>query len=227
MFKALCAFAAALVLASNSFGAPVADTTADYSGVQGQNNWYYGYWAGSGVGYSAPLFTQMAAGAFNGSVWDFGPSPNFLTIGANTWHPNGGSGTGAVQTPMKRWIAEDDGTLTISGQWRSNDTTRGAGLDALSRNGTTARIYHEGVQVYSQKIAWTAFPSFTNYSVAFDVLAGDRIDFAIHYDGDVNDDSTFFSASLDLIPPPVVPLPPALAAGLLCLGLAARRSSRR
>jgi hypothetical protein len=210
------------VSAQSSAAAVIAATT-EFSGVQGQNNWFYGYRAGSGAGYTPAAFVPIGDSRFIGGVWDFAPSPNFLTIGMNTWHPNGGSGTGSVQSPAKRWVVEDTGWITISGQWRSNDTARGAGLDATTRNGTTVRIYLEGVQVYSQKVAWNAYPNANDYSVTLPMLTGigDNLDFLVDYDGDVNDDSTFWTATVDLIP---VPEPSAvLLCGIVIPGLLARR----
>lgn len=190
-----------LALVSPLAAATIADTTADFSGVQGQDNWYYGYWSGTGAGYAPGAFTQMAPSAFNGSSWDPFPNPNFTTIGASGWHPNGGSGTGAFQSPMKRWIAENTGIITITGTWRNGDTART--INAASRNGTTVRIFAEGNLVYQQKVAWTAYPGDTAYTTAsFAVDVGDRIDFMLDSDGDVNDDFTVWSSTLDFQPVP-------------------------
>ena len=49
----------------------VADTVADYSGVQGQNNWTYGFWAGTGSGYTPSSFVAFAPTVYNGANWDF------------------------------------------------------------------------------------------------------------------------------------------------------------
>ena len=210
-----------LALAASSLNAAsVGNSVTEFSGVQGQDNWYYGYWAGAGSGYLPADFIQMDISDWTGTIWDYGPGSNFLTITSTSWHPNGGSGTGAIQTPFRRWLAEGTGDLTISGQWRNNDTLRAT--NATTRNGTTARIYVEGSVVYTQKIAWTAYPAYTAYTLTIPVTLGDSVDFSVHYDGDVNDDMTYFTAELDLVlaPEPVTTPEPATWT-ILALGLSA------
>ena len=208
------------VLISNVSQADIVGDTSEFSGVQGQDNWEYGFWFGTGAGYGADDFVLLDDNKFNGSYWDYAPNPNFLTIAENTWHTNGGSGTGAFMAPIKRWESEGTGMMKVTGLWRNNDTARS--VSALSRNGTTARIFVEGVMVYQQKISWWAYPGYTGYEVSFPVSLGDRVDFLIDSDGDVNDDLTYFTTTLDLTS--TVPEPSSIAMlGLMGMGLIRRR----
>src|SRR5438105_1956733 len=127
----------------------IADSVAQFSSVQGQNNWYYGY-------YSSTLnptgFQQMANfdPTLRGGAWevDFNlPDPRYWTSLWNVGgHPNSNPSNGGranvEQWAVRRWVSNIDGTITISGNIGDLDTTSGA-------NGIIGHIFVGNTQVYS------------------------------------------------------------------------------
>lgn len=193
-------FFKALMLVCTSFAACqaaiVADSVAEFSGVQGQDNWYYGYYSGSllpGSFAQMPIFSPV--GSPNAWVVDDDPpSPQFYTqlydIGG---HPNGvaSSRDDVVHFAVRRWIAELTGDLTISGNIADLDGGNGG-------DGIIGRIFAGSSEIYSQFIG-EGDSLGSNYSFTFSVVAGTPLDFVIDPIGD-NDlfDSTRFTATISV-----------------------------
>ena len=155
----------------------VADTRVDFSGNQGQNNWYYGYYdrtadlagGGDGLYNAATEFTQFLGGAaypnyasvtnhWNGSSWRYispvDEQPQYLIINQNDVHPCTGSSNRPEAYVIRRWVSEVAGLIHIDGAFLNG--TVGTG------EGTTGRVFVNGVEKFNQ------------------VTAGSRIDFLLH-----------------------------------------------
>ena len=95
----------------------IADSVAQFSSVQGGNNWYYGYYnrtADADATYDPntdfnntdPNWT-FAGDWVLGATGDPGANPPWDTIGQSSWHPNGDNqpqpGQGNQQQQQQGW----------------------------------------------------------------------------------------------------------------------------
>ncbi|MFT4546726.1 MAG: hypothetical protein ACI9MB_000670 [Verrucomicrobiales bacterium] len=164
----------------------IADSAAEFSGNQGQDGWFYGYHDvtndSSGAGYDESTdFTQFPGGAsagawsdtnhWDGSIWDFNPigsgtgNPPWTSLGATAVHPND-SNPGQEHYVVRRWVSDVAGAYRITGSFNNGST---------SGDGTTGRVYHDGVQIFS---AITNGNS-QSVNVAANLSIGDKIDFVV------------------------------------------------
>ncbi len=178
----------------------IADSTTEFSGVQGDNNWYYGYLDvtanGDDTNYTAmpsgtddftPFLGGSSYGAWSdinywtGVAWDFNPvgsgtgNPPWTSISATGMHPND-SAPGPEHYTIRRWVSEVSGQITISG---SVNNVSGAG------DGTTGRLFHNGTQFWSQVTNGTT----ANFHQTITVQAGDFVDLMIDTGPADNDNS--------------------------------------
>ncbi len=165
------------------------DSVAEYSGVQGQDNWYYGTYIrnlDSDGMYSPNEFGELTADRFFVSatnVWDVGlngaaPSTEITQDGG---HPGTTSNGFFSHWSMRRWVSETEGEITISGTLANPDA---------AGDGTIGRIFVNGTEIYTQPVNGTS----TDYSVTTTVKLGDIIDFAIdagEAENEVGDTTTF------------------------------------
>ena len=193
----------------------IADSVSEFSNVQGQDNWYYGYYTTPGVSSS---FTQMTLFDSVGDValgpgWEEAATqPPWTLLWATGGHPNGPP-YGADHWAVRRWISEVNGTIVITGTLADQQ---------LGGDGNRGLILVNGVSLFDQFIAGSDLVGI-NYSITVPVNIGDAIDFAIARGGDdILTDVTRFTATIA-----VVPEPSTLALGVLgvlgCCALARRR----
>jgi hypothetical protein len=172
----------------------IADSVSEFSGTQGQSNWYYGYYTGS---FTPSNFQQMSI--FDGTSWyvdNTSPSPFVWTqltdVGG---HPNGtisGSGHDSVEHwAVRRWVSEVNGEITIQGHI--------ADLSGVIGDGIVGKIFVGNTEIYSTPINNGNLAG-TNYSLTFNVLAGTTIDFAIAPVVSDYTDSTRFTATITVVP---------------------------
>lgn len=184
------------LLIGQSEAAPVliADSVTDFAGVQGQNNWYYGYVQPA----TSSAFIQMPN--YDGSWYIQSGAGGYWTILYPTGaHPNGISTSGSRQTidhwAVRRWASETIGQITISGHLAKS----GSG-----GNGIVGRILVDGVTLYSQYIGATDTTG-VNYSIVATVSLTSKIDFVLDpYQSNDGADSTTFTAQIygEMIPEP-------------------------
>lgn len=176
----------------------IADSVNEFSGTQGQNNWYYGYYDRTndldGIYNPDSDFQQMTEfqniGTYFGSwIWSVdwangGPGGYWTSLGALGGHPNDTNGNWGrlpnVHWPIRRWVSEVAGSITISGVFKSIDC-----------GSITGYIIVDGVQVWSQNVSCFAG---VNYTINAAVQVGSTVDFAItpgQDDVDVNDSTEF------------------------------------
>jgi hypothetical protein len=218
---------------------PHADSAAQFSGNQGQDNWFYGYYdrtadlgaGGDGAYQAVTEFTPFEGGDgggpwgdeqhWTGSAWDINPdgastgNPPWTYIDAFQMHPNDNN-PGPEHHAIKRWVSDVTGDYVLDGYF-NNGSTGG--------DGTTGRILLNGTEIFAQVTDGT-----TGYfQLMVDLNEGDFIDFLVDTVNPADDgsDGTFFRAKI-YAPEAFVPIPEpstyVLAGiGLLLAGWLARR----
>ena len=182
-------------------GAPalvvVADSAAEFSGRQGWENWFYGYYDKTGdrtLGYQIEDFVPFPKGSgpygasnfWNGLSWEwFGGDPPWTEIGPSFMHPNG-SNSGFEHWAVRRWISEVTGPLTV--RWHV------AKLSPFG-SGVTARLYHQGVQKDLALLAGDDLAGLTRTIAITNVQSGDCLDFAVAPTGTANASDDRFDAT--------------------------------
>ncbi len=165
-WKGILATATSLLLPTSTHAQLLADSIAEFSGVQGQNDWFYGYrnyTADGGAENYDPVtgFIAFAGGAglgdwdgstqfWQGTFWDL------ETAAAGPWteirnqavHPNGANSTPNEEMwVVRRWVANEltaDTSLTVRWHARKGNTS-GAGV--------TAGVWINGVRLASAALA--------------------------------------------------------------------------
>jgi len=173
----------------------IADSSADFSGVQGNSNWYYGYYNVStdpnGVYNATPggtddfqAFTWYGVDTNHSDepAWQFNTTDQPWTLlSAGKAHPNGSDqwsgGSTNVHWAVRRWVSEVSGLVDI--YWYLSKADVGGNPWS---NGVTARLFHNGATVASRTIAWND-TSLGSQWMPLVVQAGDYIDFALDAKG--------------------------------------------
>lgn len=166
----------------------VADSAADFSGRQGQDNWFYGYYnktADKVSGYEMADFIPFphddgphsATNFWNGTTWDwFKGDPPSTEIGQTYTYPNGVN-NGQEHWAIRRWVSKVSGTLTVKWFLAKQDS---------NGKGVTGRVLHQGVQKDTVIIAGDNTTGVSRSIVVSNVLRGDFIDFALAPTGIAN-----------------------------------------
>lgn len=222
----------------------VADSTADFPALddtsanskQGINNWTYGYHnvtQDGADGYQASDFIAFpdnqgpgtsSADFWTGSAWNWhAGDPPWTEIGAAFGHPNTG-GDDDDHWAIRRWEADADGDLVVETFFAKDNLGGGDGI--------VGRLFHNGVELYSQAVAFDDGVGFRSVTTIPGVQQGDFIDLVLDYGGDDGSDGSLFSAQIyrvgepvDIIPEPVTLV--TVAMGLLCLHRPLRRRRSR
>ncbi|MEY2408490.1 MAG: hypothetical protein QOF48_1160, partial [Verrucomicrobiota bacterium] len=97
----------------------LADSVAEFSGIQGQHNWYYGYWNkgldANGV-YTNSEFIPFPADYWTGSMWDWpAGDPPFTQLNAQGGRPTANDGNPGLSThwAVRRYVNEFEGPVTL------------------------------------------------------------------------------------------------------------------
>jgi hypothetical protein len=163
-------------------GGVVADSVADFSGTQGGNGWFYGYYDRGADGdhrYGPEDFRPFprATGPWGrdnfwtGDAWDW-PSgnPPWTRISATDCQPNS-LNPGPEQWVVRRWRSGVAGALTARFHLALAEDVCGSSV--------TARVYHNSRPVY----AWTLRPhdlaGVDGEVFLPEVARGDNLDFAL------------------------------------------------
>jgi len=176
----------------------IANSQTEFSGVQGQNNWYYGYYDGPFTSSDFQQMTQFVGSNLlnNQGEYDWSVTGNYFT----SLGPNGGHGNGVItsggripveQWAVRRYVSEINGEIEISGILAKEYTNGG--------NGIVGHILVDGVEVWSQSIAANDVIG-TNYRIRTQVKLNSIVDFAIDpkYANDLGD-ATIFTAKIDSV----------------------------
>ncbi len=238
-----------LFAASAAHAAPFANSISDFSNVQGQNGWFYGFF-NQGVDGSTPYdpvvdFKNFSTyGVVGPDVWgasdaQVGAQNNdYLGLGAATGHPTGLAPPDTqdrIIWAVRRYVSEIDGAIDIAIDLRKENLNANGG-------GVTGRVFVDGVEIFNRLIMATDGIGVQRTLVVPHVGVGSLIDFAIDplgvlprdSNGDLigNDgiyspraDGTFFSAVISPHAVPVAPTFLLMIGGLM--GLVASRGYRR
>lgn len=186
---------------SSALATPIANSVTEFSDIQGQNNWYYGYYDD----------TVHPDGVINSDDWAQMPEyvdpsffmgdgrPAWMVDSVNRWtglyatggHPNGvttsGGRTSGEQWAVRSWVSEVSGDIGISGRIFDLNPN-------LSVDGVNAYIFVDGVQVGNFSIPNNGVA--LDYSFTTLVSLGSFVDFAIAPGAGSDDrtDDTYFSA---------------------------------
>lgn len=190
---------------SQPAGNPVqlADSVAEFSGNQGGNSWFYGYWnkkSDSDGVYSADDFVAFPRGTgntlnstnyWNGTIWDV-PSgnPPWTELSAAGGHPNAENGNASlpIHWAVRRYVSETNGALRITGTLAASSSGGTCG------DGTVGRIFVDGVEVFQKAVYGVSL----GYSIVVNANLGSKIDFVIDPGAGNNDfcDATTFTATI-------------------------------
>ena len=181
----------------------IADSIPEFSGNQGGNGWFYGYWDRKGDGngtYEAGDFIPFPRGTgnilagtnfWNGSKWDFpATDPSFVELTASGGHPNAENGNAVlpVHWAIRRYVSEANGPLRISGILACQSQ------NGLCGDGVIGRIFVDGVEVFQRAVRFSS----EGYSIVVSANLGSTIDLVIDAGNANNDfcDSTTFTAKI-------------------------------
>ncbi|GBC94035.1 hypothetical protein HRbin15_02540 [bacterium HR15] len=160
----LLAFGAMLLHGASAQHAQVlANSLKDFSATQGENNWYYGYYPSGDPSSFQPM---TACPTDFGGVWSIDcPATNTWTIIDAI-----GGVPGSTDLPVRRWVSNVSGEITISGRLAKGDWDCGDGLvGRIIVDGTT--VWEQTVDFFDSVGVW--------YSVSVQVNTGSTVDFVI------------------------------------------------
>jgi len=196
--KKTCAFAFALglslLLVSNAGAAPMlADSLADYSLVQGQGGWYYGYYMPE-TGMDFYLMDVGGQDWLGTEAWVVDEETSWAMIMGDSVHAHGpqasrGSEPGTVLS-TRRWVSDVEGLTEIEGLLAKRAVSGGDGVEGL--------IMVDGAAIWQQEIAFDDTNG-VGFSLSVPVTVGTVIDFALGPRGDSNYDTSLFGSRISLI----------------------------
>jgi hypothetical protein len=225
------AIAALAALCGSALANPViiADSVADFGGVQGENGWRYGYYnledinTAEGVSVAISEFRQLSAfdastgwwavnaEAASGNTANGSVPGSYTVITRSRMHPNAAWPTANVvaeeQWASRRWVSSYSGAVTLTGLIAHHEYI---GLN-MQGNGTEAHILIDGEAIFSYEVGLMDFQG-TSYSLDLNISEGSVIVKVVGAKGNPLFDATTFTMRVST----VVPAPGAMA--LLGLG---------
>lgn len=151
--------------ASNPNTSKIADSVVEFSGIQGQYGWHYGYRNytadGGSNNYDDSKFIEFAGGEgqgdwdgvtqmWTGSYWDLNTAASgpWTEMAAQDQHPNGVNSTpNQEQWPIRRWVASElTASKPLAIRYHVHKTNLGG-------TGVTASLYINGVEVDTVAVA--------------------------------------------------------------------------
>ncbi|HEY5914174.1 MAG TPA: hypothetical protein VJA21_26600 [Verrucomicrobiae bacterium] len=200
----------------------IANSVAQFSGVQGQDNWFSGYrnytLDGGGDNYDATTgFIPFAGGSDNpnpwdgmtqfwtGGQWDFNTAASapWTELGRENTHPNG-SNNGPVHWTIRRWVAANLTQVTpLAFRWHAQK-----GSATCIDNGVTSGLYINGQLKDSAVVRGGDTVGITHTYFA-NVTPGDKIDLILSPRGTDGIDVDGCDGSINrLLVDPVLPAAP-------------------
>jgi len=230
-------------LGSPAWCAPLADSIADFSGAQGQDHWFYGFYdqgvvGGLPHGYSTNGFIELGIFSDDPSVprWtasdlQVGAQNNvFLSVDALGGHPTGiGPGDqDHLIWAVRRYQSPVNGLIDISIDLKKLNVVNPGG------GGITGRVFVDGAEVFTQLIDNIDAVG-VQRTLRANVAIGSFIDFAIDATGitpgagsdgiySARADGSQFSAVIAIVPEPSSLL--MLSIGGVALGVLLPRSRK-
>lgn len=172
----------------------VARSEPEFSTVQGDNGWFYGFWESTtdaDATYAASTeFRQLVL--FPGELWrpptwqDM-PSPEFTWTYLAWW--GGHPGTFPEwRIPIRRWVSDVAGRASAVVHLEKADATNG--------DGTQAILVVDGVTVFIRGVTFDDGTGFTE-TVPIDVVVGSTVDLLLHPNGDDGGDTSTISMDIE------------------------------
>ncbi len=162
-----------------SSGTIIADSQNEFSGVQGQDNWFYGYYTSCG---NSSTFTQMTYDT--GGWWEESETqPPWTLLRYNGGNPS------SNHCAVRRWVSTVSGNIVITGRVYMSDDNGGDGI--------TDSISVDGINVWSQDIAYNDSTG-VSYEVNATVNVDSIVDFVISPGNNGNEayDTSYFTATI-------------------------------
>ncbi|HZP61172.1 MAG TPA: glycosyl hydrolase [Opitutaceae bacterium] len=142
---------------SETPGTVLADSIADFSGIQGQSNWSYGDFVGGTTSWEAMT-------GFDGTAW--GSSYPYISLTSSDQHPS--TVNGQQVAAVRRWISTYAGPISVIGQFQCSTQGDGVGVS----------IYVNGQRLFRQAIGGTVSNTYA-FSVSPTVQVGSTVDFVV------------------------------------------------
>jgi hypothetical protein len=178
----------------------VADSVSDFSGVQGANNWYYGFYDGDGpTPFQMGDFEELPT--FGGGLLGFdywhhteGAGGYWTLVGDTRQHPNGTNGNlGRLPVEhwaVRRWVSPIAATVHIAGSYDAFDG---------SDDGVVGSIVVDDALMWSANV-FTGEPGMFDFLA--DVQIGSHVDFVLAPRENDTNDSTNVVALISEVPEP-------------------------
>jgi hypothetical protein len=193
-------------------GTLIANSTAEFSGVQGQNNWFYGYYDGDSAAPYTPadfeLLNHYTPGGWG--KWNLNDEAlsYWTEIKVDHMHPNGLTTSGgrlpAEHWVTRRWVSEVTGLINLTGHIERIQPTAG--------NGTVAHIFVNNAEVYSYYVGTSDFEG-TDYDITVQITQGSTVDYVVSPGSTDWADGTFYTSLITVVPEPAAIGLIALASG--------------
>lgn len=177
----------------------LADSVADFSLVQGERGWYYGFDNGTPDTFMLLTRTSVVT-AFtppSGDVWECWTTaePRWTQIFQLGAHPNGtdtsAPSTAVLERAVRRWESNYAGDVRIVGELAKLDLTPGGS------NGVVASILLDGIEIYSVALDGNDAAGMS-YETGAHVAVGSMLDFVLDpLDGKDHHDLTRFTAVIE------------------------------
>jgi len=169
----------------------VADSATEFSGTQGTMNWRHGkYDSLTGRTFSTSTTYSLTPSGLLGN-----PGPHWSESGSYPKLWDAGVHPGPANPAVRRWTSEAAGVAKITGQLAKFDTAGG--------DGVRGDIRVNGAAVLSQTIAANDAAG-VNYTVFARVQNSEPVDFVVNPLGNHNNDSTRFTATVEMVDPNLV-----------------------
>lgn len=160
----------------------IADSVADFSSTQGQNNWTYGFYSGSGTlgPTNFATFPNFAGTAPTGQ-WERTPSAYqsaglgfFTALNAAGGHPHAiAGGVAEVNHAVRRWTSPIAGTIVIAGNFnKTSDFFNGV------QDGAIFRVYVDNSEMFSMDVPATTTAQMP-FAVSACVSVGSTVDLVV------------------------------------------------
>jgi hypothetical protein len=174
----------------------LADSVSDFSLVQGEHGWYYGYIDGA-AGEFVEMTTQSVVQAYvppSGDIWECwatAPGQYWTQLFRLGGHANG-EDTSAGRTPVlqlavRRWVSTVAGQVLITGELAKVDVELGS-------NGVDARVLIDGREIYTAFVGGQDAGGLV-YRIPASVNVGSTIDFVLDpHDSSDHHDLTRFTS---------------------------------
>lgn len=190
--KSLFALTCILVLIGSAHADIIADSESDFSGTQGLNGWYYGYYLVSSGDSPSNTGSFREADNFNDDFadsWSFAGNGDWLVIASRTQHPHlpgAGRNTPGEFWAVRRWVSDSSGDFQLTGLIDESDIG-GDSVDVF--------IYINGAKTQT----WTLSTN-TNSMIEFDIPVaveiGSIIDFIVAPRDNALFDGTIFTVTI-------------------------------